>query len=738
MPAAKESVTNYIDYLDTLSKKQLMVMLARQRQEESQGIAVIGMGCRFPGGLDTPEMFWTAVREGRVVPGETSGPPTDSLGRARWNLDAPDIAPAAEWLRSGAYLADVDRFDAEYFGLSDDEALYMDPQHRLLLEVAIQALADANMTRTELRGRRVGIFIGVSVVEYGLAALRNGVSVTDMSPHMGTGYLLSAASGRLGLTLGVNGPALTIDTASSSALSAAHLASLALRRRECDLALVGACHLLLSPLSTVTLARAGMLSATGRCRPFAEEANGHVRAEGCGILVLKRHQDAVADGDLQYALIRGSAVHQQGERAALTLASASGQKSVMEMALRNAGVDPLDVRYLEAQANGSRLGAAIESESIAEAYGRRGSSAAPLYLGSCKANIGYLETASGVAGLMKTVLALAHGEIPPQAEVDNLDSKVPWDRWSLRVPRTPLPWPSEGRRLAGVNAFGITGTLAHVVLEGTPPKAPAIAASPPGLRALLVVSAHNPEALALTARRLHQSLTSRAGWDHAVVCRTLAEARDHGTFRRAALVSDRQTVLDALSAFADGQWLPAFAGRNPGAASGAGLFLALPALSDEALRSALRTSDAPEFAPLAALIRARAEQVKSPDQALAWALGCLDCIRALNLDIACATLGGAERFHLADVIATGRSDWESTVDGETLTLRRPGAPRSLAPTRLTELDPERFIELLAARFCSGAELALSALSTTPRRGLCRLPGPSFTGKSYWLEQNLWS
>ena len=734
MIAAKESVTNYIDYLETLSKKQLMVMLARQRQEESQGIAVIGMGCRFPGGLDTPEGFWTALRTGRVVPSETSGPPTDSLGRARWNLDAPDVAPEAEWLRSGAYLTDIDRFDAEYFGLSDDEALYMDPQHRLLLEVAVQALADANLTRAELRGRRVGIFIGVSVVEYGLAALRNGVSVTDMSPHMGTGYLLSAASGRLGLALGVNGPALTIDTASSSALSAAHLASLALRRRECDLALVGACHLLLSPLSTVTLARAGMLSATGRCRPFAEDANGHVRAEGCGILVLKRHQDASVDGDLPYALIRGSAVHQQGERAGLTLASASGQKAVMEMALRNAGVDPLDVRYLEAQANGSRLGAAIESESIAEAYGRGAPSTAPLYLGSCKANIGYLETASGVAGLMKTVLALAHGEIPPQADVDTLDPKVPWDRMSLRVPRTSLPWPAEGRRLAGVNAFGITGTLAHVVLEGTPPRAPAIAAATPGFRALLVVSAHNPEALAQTARRLHDHLAPGAGWDHAAVCRTLAEARDHAKIRRAALVSDRQTLLDALSAFADGQWLPAFAGRNLAPVRDAGLSLALPALGDEELRAALRIAEAPEFEPLAARIRAHAEQSRS----LAWALGWLDWLKALKLDIASATLGGDERYQLADVIASGRSDWERTVDRETLTLRRPGTPASLAPTRLAELDPARFIELLSARFCSGAELALSALSTTPRRGLCRLPGPAFTGKSYWLEQNLWS
>jgi 3-oxoacyl-[acyl-carrier-protein] synthase II len=582
-----------------------------------------------------------------------------------------------------------------------------------------------------------------------------------MSPHMGTGYLLSAASGRLGLALGVNGPALTIDTASSSALSAAHLASLALRRRECDLALVGACHLLLSPLSTVTLARAGMLSATGRCRPFAADANGHVRAEGCGIVVLKRHQDALADGDMAYALIRGSAVHQQGDRASLTLASASGQKAVMEMALRNAGVDPLEVQYLEAQANGSRLGAVIESESIAEAYGRRSPSAAPLYLGSCKANIGYLETASGVAGLMKTVLALAHGEIPPQVQVEKLDPNVPWERLSLRVPCDPLPWPSTGRRLAGVNAFGITGTLAHVVLEGISPKAPPTPAATLDLRALLVVSAHNPEALALTARRLHDDLASRPRCDHAAVCRTLAEARDHGKIRRAALVSSREALLDALSAFADGLTSAGNADR---------VFLALPALRDAELRSALRIVRAPEFEPLAARIRARAEQLKLPaleslpasgdrSDAFAWTVGWLDWLTALKVELAGAMLGGEDRFLLADVItghidgdtacakwlaetprlgAPVHSGWDLASAGETLTIRRSGASLPSAPTSLAELDPTRFMQLLAARYCAGAELAFSALTTAPRHALCRLPGPAFTGKSYWLEQNLWA
>ena len=766
MTAVKESVTNYIDYLETLSKKQLMVMLARQRQEESQGIAVIGMGCRFPGGLDSPESFWAALRQGRVVPDESSGPPTDSLGRARWNLDAPDVAPAAEWLRSGAYLANIDCFDADYFGLSDEEALYMDPQHRLLLEVAVQALADANLTRAELRGRRVGIFIGVSVVEYGLAALRNGVSVNDMSPHMGTGYLLSAASGRLGLALGVNGPALTIDTASSSALSAAHLASLALRRRECDLALVGACHLLLSPLSTVTLARAGMLSATGRCRPFAEDANGHVRAEGCGIMVLKRHQDAVSDGDLPYALIRGSAVHQQGDRAGLALASASGQKAVMELALRNAAIDPLEVQYLEAQANGSRLGGVIESESIAEAYGRGSPTAAPLYLGSCKANIGYLETASGVAGLMKTVLALAHGEIPPQAGVEKLDPNVPWERLSLRFARQPLPWPSSARRLAGVNAFGISGTLAHVVLEGMPVKAPASAAAPPELPALLVVSAHNPEALAATARRLQQYLRAaprlglRGGVPHARGSSRSREDPSRGAGLRPGRASRRlvgarrRSELDLDLAFR--RRVP----RHP--------------------RARRRTASPRTARRSSARVRAACRADSSARRALAASRPRPVRVRPRRSTTRRGAGVGARLarlVHGAEARSRGRdARWR----GAFLAVRRDrrpqrrrrrlralarrhaalGSPRArrLGPReRRRDADAPAVRRAAATRADAACGARPSALHRASRRSLSRRrrarllrpllhaearalppPGPAFTGKSYWVEQNLWA
>ncbi|MER7101090.1 polyketide synthase [Streptomyces humidus] len=637
---------SYIDHLETLSKKQLMVMLARQRHERTQPVAVIGMGCRLPGGLDDPRALWSALREGRVLPTEAAGVPLDSLGRPRWNLAAPDLAPLAGRLRQGAYLSDVDLFDADRFGIAPDEARHMDPQQRLLLEVAAQALADANLSRERLRGRAVGVYAVAGPVEYPHAWLRGGIPGDGLSAHMSTGSSPSAFSGRIALSLGLNGPAVTVDTASSSMLTAVHLAVRALRARECDVALVGTCNLLLSPFSTGILDRAGMLSPTGRSRPFTRHADGHVRGEGCGVVVLKRYADAVADGDRPYALVRGSAVHAQGDRPGISVASARGQKAVIERALQDADIAPEDVQYVEAQANGSRIGGQIEAETLADAYARSSPDAPPLYIGSCKANLGYLETASGAPGLMKAVLALAHAEIPPQPGEDEADPDIPWDRTALRLAAKPLPWPTRGRRRAAVSGFGFCGTLAHIVLEsipehpaprtpgslrsagsagtigtagsagsagsagtvgpvgtteapgtsgttdavgapdasgaaGTPdaagtagttealgtPEAPAAGAADAAGTARaagaldgagaagaaddagpwpLLLSAHNAEALAGTAARLHRHLRDRADWSPAAVCRTLAEGRDHHAVRYAAVIHDRTALLTAL------------------------------------------------------------------------------------------------------------------------------------------------------------------------------------------------
>ncbi|MEU0270557.1 beta-ketoacyl synthase N-terminal-like domain-containing protein [Streptomyces sp. NPDC006307] len=573
-------MTSYIDQLEALSKKQLMVMLARRHHERTQPIAVVGMGCRLPGGLDDPHALWTALREGRVLATEDAGIPVDSLGRPRWNVAAPDLAPLADRLCQGAYLADVDLFDAEYFGIPEQEARHMDPQQRLLLEVAAQALADANLSRERLRGRDVGVFAVGGPVEYPYAWLRGGVPETGLSAHMSTGSSPSAFSGRIALSLGLNGPAITVDTASSSMLTALHLAVRALRARECDVALVGTCNVLLSPFSTGILDRAGMLSPTGRSRPFTARADGHVRGEGCGVVVLERYADAVAAGDLPYALVRGSAVHAQGDRPGLSVASARGQKAVVERALRDADVDPADVQYVEAQANGSRLGGQIEAESLAEAYRRDSPDAPPLHIGSCKANIGYLETASGAPGLMKTVLALAHAEIPPQPGEDEADPEIPWGRTALRLAAKPLPWPAVGRRRAGVSGFGFSGTNAHVILESVPERP---AAHPDHGRGdgpaegpgpwLLLVSAHNPAALAGTAARLHRRLRDTAEWTPAAVCRTLAEGRDHRAVRYASVVHDRAGLLAALARAADGE--AAAPARGPcGLAAAAARYLA--------------------------------------------------------------------------------------------------------------------------------------------------------------------
>lgn len=464
------STKDYIESLQGMSKQQLVLMVARQHLQENEGIAIVGTSCRFPGGIDDIGRFWQALSDARVVPAEHAAPPTDSAGRLRWNPYASDLAPIADLFDRGVYLDEIDLFTPERFGIGDEEALHMDPQQRLLLLCAARALEDAGPH--DPSSTRVGVFAGVSTVEYPFAHLRNGVDAKELSPYMGTGLALSATAARIAVGLRLNGPVLTVDTACSSALTAVHLASAALRRGECDLAVVGACHLQLAPFTSAVFDRAEMLSRTGRSRPFTAEANGHVRGEGCGVLVLKRLRDAKADCDRPYAVIRGSSVYQHGDRAAMSAVPAIGQRRVMEQALRAAEIDPLDVQFVEAQANGSKVGGIIEVESTADAYRRVDPDLSPLYLGSCKANLGYLETASGAASLIKTALSLYHGEIPPQAGFDTPDPDIPWGRLAVRVPRERTPWPPGDRRLAGVSSFGFTGTNAHVLMEAFPEAPP--------------------------------------------------------------------------------------------------------------------------------------------------------------------------------------------------------------------------------------------------------------------------
>lgn len=758
---------SYVDYLDSLSKKQLMVMLARARQDETQGIGVIGMGCRFPGDIDTPAALWNLVREGRQVP--TAGmQATDSLGQPRWNLHAPDLAPVAEWLSSGAYLKNIDLFDAEYFGLSDDEARTMDPQQRLLLEVSIQALADANLSRASLRRERVGIFIGTSFMEYGVATQRNGMRADQVSAHMLQGNTLSAASGRLGLMLGVSGPAMTLDTASSSALSAVHLAMQALRRRDCDLALVGACHLLLAPFTTLMLARGGALSPSGESRPFSARADGHVRGEGCGVFVLKRLTDCLSGHDPVYAVLRGSAIHQHGDRLALSVASAAGQKEVIALALRNADVDPLDVQYVEAQANGSQLGGAVEAEAMAQAYGRaQRTQAPPLYTGSCKANLGYLEIASGAPALMKTVLALSHGEIPPHRGAHEPDPRIGWRALNLHLPGQAMPWPT-ARRLAGVSGFGMNGINAHVVVEAAPAAPDSTQTiDAQDMATLLVLSAHNETALRACAKRLHAHLLDSPAWSVPTVCRTLMEGRDHLPWRFAQPVRGREEVLQALQHMAGPRAAPTRAVNPPG------LHLLLPGAWPGLAQPRV---PAPLWERMQSHARAMgiaAEQPPSHDDrhaqalALAGSLACLDMLQSLGIPLHACGAQGPYRHTLlqrlcghltsaqvcdrwreqAPDMACPDTGWRVDITEQLVTMHHRDMPASRLPPPFTPLPCDTrdahdthdtpWIDLLAARFEAGDNLLWSAWFG-PRGRLMRLPGPVLTGRRHWPEVFRWS
>jgi 3-oxoacyl-[acyl-carrier-protein] synthase II len=540
----------YLDRLETLSRKQLMVLLARAQQERTQPIAITGMGCRLPGQIDGPEALWTALHEGRPGSGTRSGPPTDSRGRPRWNTAAPDLVALGPMQAAGAYLDDVDLFDAEYFDLDPEQVTHIDPQQRLLLEVTVRALADANLSRAQLRRQTVGVYVGATASEYNFAGLRNGAGPEELSPAMATGTTPSGAAARIGLALGVEGPALTLDTACSTALSAVHCAAGALRSGECDVALVGVSHLILSPVGSHILELAGLISPTGRSRPFTADADGSLRAEGCGVIVLERHRQAVEAGRTAYALIRGSAVHHNGDRPTMASASGSGMRTVIDLALNRSGVAPHQVQYVEAQANGSRIAGIVEAEILSEAYHRGEPDAPALYLGSSKAVLGYLETASAVVSLMKTALALQHAVIPPQPGADNPDPAIAWPRSGLTLPAGPQPWPTSTRRLAAVNAVGFTGIAAHVVLEGAPGVDPSDQSNQSGRPVLLILSAHSRAALAATAERLLAHLKQHPGWSYASVCRTLAEGRDQLNCRQAAVVTDAESLIAELSRFA--------------------------------------------------------------------------------------------------------------------------------------------------------------------------------------------
>lgn len=431
--------------------------ISRRPQTEQDGddIAIIGMACRFPGAADL-EHFWSLLEEGRNA--VTDG----RKGAASWQGFMGDPDATDSLFRRGAFVEGLEEFDARFFRIAPIEAENMDPQQQLLLETSWHALVDAGLDPDRLSGSRTGVYAGIGASEKRIVLAATGKNVS---------YLATSASmsvGRIAYELGLEGPAMPVDLACASSLVAVHHAVAALCRGEVDLALAGGANAILSPAVTRELANFGLLSSSGQCRPFDEEADGYVRGEGCGVIVLKRLAQAKADGDRIWAFIRGSATNQNGASAGLTIPNGPAQQRVIEEALLQAGVSPADIDYLEAHAVGSRLADPIEIQAAAAVYGRGRELERPLLVGSVKTNIGHLEAASGIASLIKTVLAMRKGFIPKHLNLRSPNSYLEWDTLPVEVVSEAVEWPlsSERGRLAGVSAFGISGTNAHVVLEG--------------------------------------------------------------------------------------------------------------------------------------------------------------------------------------------------------------------------------------------------------------------------------
>ncbi|KUZ76235.1 hybrid non-ribosomal peptide synthetase/type I polyketide synthase [Burkholderia ubonensis] len=524
--------------------------IAALRSDRNEPIAVIGMACRFPGSSDTPAAFWQLLDHARDAVTE--------VPRERWDIDRyydPDpAAPGKMATRHGAFIERVDQFDAAFFGIAPREATYLDPQQRLLLEVAWEALENAHLAPERFRQSATGVYVGITCFDH---AIQVSNASTPSSSYAGTGSALNMAAGRLSFVLGLTGPSMAIDTACSSSLVCLHLACESLRSRETSMALAGGVNLMLSPEVMVSFSQARMLSPDGRCKTFDAAADGYVRGEGCGMVVLKRLADALADGDRVLGIVRGTAVDQGGAGGGLTVPSRDSQERVIRRALNQAGVAPGDVSYVEAHGTGTSLGDPIEVEALAGVYGPGRAASEPLVIGSVKTNIGHLESASGIAGLIKVLLSFEHDRIPAHLHFTQPNPHTPWQDIPIRVAADPVAWPrGERRRVAGLSAFGFSGTNAHAIVE-EPPVAPAHDAQ----RSLLLLSARSEAALTALEQRYERAIAGAPPHELAAICRAAAVGRSHYPFR---------------AAYASGVREPATASARTGKASRMGFMFASP------------------------------------------------------------------------------------------------------------------------------------------------------------------
>jgi acyl transferase domain-containing protein/NADPH:quinone reductase-like Zn-dependent oxidoreductase/SAM-dependent methyltransferase len=527
--------------IERLQARLDAVELARR-----EPIAVVGFACRLPGSANDAESFWRILRDGVDAIGEV---PPD-----RWDIDAyydPDPnKPGKMNTRWGGFVNGIDHFDPQLFGVSPREAGSMDPQQRILLEVAWEALEDAGQAPDRLSGSSTGVFVGIVNNDYASLQLAEG-GIERIDTYFGSGVGHSLASGRISYVFGLQGPSLSIDTACSSSLAAVHLAVQSLRTGECSMALAGGTNAILSPEVTIALSKFNFMAPDGRCKAFDARADGFVRGEGCGLLVLKRLSDALAAGDPINALILGSAVDQDGASSGLTAPNGPSQELVVRQALQNAGLEPAEVSYIEAHGTGTSLGDPIEAQALGNVFQESHSRDNPLWMGSVKTNLGHLESAAGIAGLIKVILALKHGEIPASLHFETPNPHIPWERLPVRVPTSRMPWKPNGRRVAGVSSFGFSGTNAHVILAGVPSEEP-VPSGPERPYRLLTLSTQSENSLPELAGRFKDYLNRRPEQRLADICVTTNQGRAQLDHRLAVVASSTGQAAGQLELFQAG------------------------------------------------------------------------------------------------------------------------------------------------------------------------------------------